>query len=61
MKNTFKGLAFLICFQLFSCANTDDEYVALTPEEREQYSGGEISVFNTSEEAFGFSAPNLTF
>lgn len=61
MKNTFKGLAFLICFQLFSCANTDDEYVALTPEEREQYSGGETTVFNTSEEAFGFSAPNLTF
>lgn len=61
MKNTFKGLAFLICFQLFSCANTDDEYVALTPEEREQYSGGETTVFNISEEAFGFSAPNLTF
>lgn len=61
MKNTFKGLAFLICFQLFSCANTDDEYVALTPEEREQYSGGETTVFNSSEEAFGFSAPNLTF
>lgn len=61
MKNTFKGLAFLICIQLFSCANTDDEYVALTPEEREQYSGGETTVFNISEEAFGFSAPNLTF
>ncbi|MFV8442224.1 di-heme oxidoredictase family protein [Flavobacterium sp. LB2P44] len=61
MKNTCKGLAFLICFQLFSCANNDDEYVALTPEEREQYSGGETTIFNTSEEAFGFSAPNLTF
>ncbi|MFV8352577.1 di-heme oxidoredictase family protein [Flavobacterium sp. XS2P14] len=61
MKNTFKGLAFLICFQLFSCAITDDEYIALTPEEREQYSGGETTVFNTSEEAFGFFAPNLTF
>ncbi|MFV7236074.1 di-heme oxidoredictase family protein [Flavobacterium sp. ZB4R12] len=61
MKNTLKGLAFLICFQLFSCANNDDEYIALTPEEREQYSGGETTVFNTSEEAFGFFAPNLTF
>ncbi len=61
MKNTLKVLAFLICFQLFSCANNDDEYKVLTPEEREQYSGGETTVFNTSEEAFGFFAPNLTF
>jgi CxxC motif-containing protein (DUF1111 family) len=61
MKNTLKVLAFLICFQLFSCSNNDDAYIALTPEEREQYSGGETTVFNTSEEAFGFFAPNLTF
>lgn len=62
MKNTLKGLAFLICFQLFSCANNnDDEYIVLTPEDREQYSGGETTVFNASEEAFGFFAPNLTF
>jgi CxxC motif-containing protein (DUF1111 family) len=38
---------------------TDDEYVALTLK-REQYSGWAYC-FNTSEEAFGFSAPNLTF
>lgn len=61
MKNTLKVFVFIICFQLFSCANNDDEYIALTPEEGEQYSGGETTVFNTSEEAFGFFAPNLTF
>lgn len=61
MKNILKVFAFIICFQLFSCANNDEQYIALTPEEGEQYSGGETTVFNTSEEAFGFSAPNLTF
>jgi CxxC motif-containing protein (DUF1111 family) len=62
MKNSIKGFVFLICFQLFSCSNSnEDEYIALRPEEGEQYSGGETTVFNTSEEAFGFFAPNLTF
>lgn len=61
MKNILKVFAFIICFQLFSCANNDDEYITLAPEEGEQYSGGETTVFNSSEEAFGFFAPNLTF
>lgn len=61
MKNSIKSLIFLACFQLYSCSNAEDEYIALTPEEGEQYSGGETTVFNTSEEAFGFFAPNLTF
>lgn len=52
-------------FQLFSCQKNDLEYIPvsdlLKPEDGEQYSGGQASVFNSSPEAFGFFAKNLTF
>ena len=62
MKNLLKILLFLFALQLASCANDEDEYVTLTPELGEEYSGGESNtVFNSSEEAFGFASTNLTF
>lgn len=60
MKKSYKVLLILLCFQVFSCAKEDD-YMALSAEEGEEYSGGEATVFNQSEEAFGFSASNLSF
>ncbi len=49
--------------QWISCNSSDDEneYLPLVAEVGEQYSGGETTVFNTSEEAFGFFAPNISF
>ncbi|MBC5839275.1 di-heme oxidoreductase family protein [Flavobacterium muglaense] len=61
MKNSLKILLLVVCFQFYSCSDSDDKYVDLVAEEGEQYSGGETTFFNTTEEAFGFSAPNLTF
>ena len=61
MKNSLKILLLVVGFQFYSCSNSDDKYVDLVAEEGEQYSGGETTFFNTTEEAFGFSAPNLTF
>ena len=47
---------------LISCSNNEEqEYVKLLPEVNEQYSGGDATVFNTSSEAFGFSASNISF
>lgn len=62
MKNCIKGILVLLSVLFFSCSkDNDDQYLPLTAEEGEQYSGGETTVFNRSEEAFGFSALNLTF
>jgi CxxC motif-containing protein (DUF1111 family) len=62
MKNYIKALIVLVGILSFSCSKyNDNEYIPLTAEEGEQYSGGETTVFNRSEEAFGFSALNLTF
>ena len=61
MKNSLKIILLVVCFQFYSCSDSDDKYVDLVAEEGEQYSGGETTFFNTTEEAFGFSAPNLTF
>lgn len=61
MKNSIKILFLLVGFQFCGCSDSDEKYVPLVAEEGEQYSGGETTFFNTSEEAFGFSAPNLTF
>lgn len=53
---------FIIILAFCSCNNSDDsDYVTSSPEEREEYSGGEATVFNESSEAFGFFAPNITF
>jgi CxxC motif-containing protein (DUF1111 family) len=62
MKNLIAYLLVLVCFGLQGCSeNNDDNYIPLTAEDGEQLSGGETTVFNTSEEAFGFFAPTLTF
>ena len=60
MKKSFLGIIVLICFQLVGCSDSDGQYVALTPEEGEEFSGGGATFFNTSAEAFGFSAVELT-
>jgi len=68
MKNIFKGLFFLMCLGTISCSDSDDEYITppttpeqLLPEAGEEYSGGSSTVFNTTEEAFGFASTSLTF
>ncbi|OXA99137.1 thiol oxidoreductase [Flavobacterium oncorhynchi] len=62
MKNYIKVLVVLVGVLILSCSKNDEEhYILLTAEEGEQFSGGETTVFNKSEEAFGFSALNLTF
>ncbi|WP_438424230.1 di-heme oxidoreductase family protein [Aquimarina macrocephali] len=53
-------LLFSILLLLASCNNDDDsDYVILTPEKNEAFSGGETTVFDVSQNAFGFQAPNL--
>jgi CxxC motif-containing protein (DUF1111 family) len=62
MKNLTVYLFVIFGFALQSCSDNDDNnYVPLTAEEGEQFSGGEATIFNTSEEAFGFFIPTLTF
>ena len=61
MKNLSKILLIVLVFQLVSCNNEDDDYISLVSEENEQYSGGIATVFNETEEAFGFSSTGLTF
>ena len=41
------------------CQNDDNGYLPLTPDENEELSGGETTVFDASPNAFGFQAPNL--
>ena len=64
MKKLTKYSLILFIFQLLSCQNDDTAYVDidnnLKPEAGEEYSGGQATVFNSSEEAFGFSTKNLT-
>lgn len=62
LKNIFKGLLFISIFALASCGDTDnpETYIALASETGEELSGGSTTIFNTSEEAFGFAAVNLT-
>ncbi|WP_152537388.1 di-heme oxidoreductase family protein [Aquimarina pacifica] len=44
---------------IVSCESDDTEYTLLTPEDGEAFSGGETTVFDISQNAFGFQAPNL--
>lgn len=61
MKNYIKVLAFIICLPFVGCNNNDD-YIPLTAEDGEQFSGGQnATVHNATQEAFGFSASGLTF
>ncbi len=56
-----KGLLFLSICVLFlsSCQSDDDGYVALLAEVGEELSGGDTTVFDVSQNAFGFQAANL--
>lgn len=61
MKNHFKILGLILALHLVSC-NESDDYVALSSEDEEQFSGGKTAtVFNATQEAFGFSASGINF
>ncbi|WP_310557803.1 di-heme oxidoredictase family protein, partial [Flavobacterium sp.] len=64
MKFLYKFFLILFSLQLISCEDDDYQNIPveqlLTAEEREEYSGGEATVFNSTQEAFGFFASNLT-
>ncbi len=60
MKKLFKIIFTLSVFTLTSCSDHDEKYVPLEAEAEEQYAGGDYTVFNTSEEAFGFAGTMLT-
>ncbi|MFP9113041.1 di-heme oxidoredictase family protein [Flavobacterium sp. RHBU_3] len=59
MKNSILGMLLALGIHSTACNNNED-YHPLTAEEGEQYSGGSVTVANATEEAFGFSAPQLT-
>jgi CxxC motif-containing protein (DUF1111 family) len=62
MKKYTIGLFVMVSILFFGCdKNEEEQYIPLSAEEGEQYSGGETTIFNKSEEAFGFFAPNLSF
>lgn len=61
MKNCIKLIFVLAVSLLLANCSSDADYEDLKAEEGEQFSGGEVTVFNTSEEAFGFFAPNLSY
>ena len=63
MKYFVRIIIVSICFQFIRCEDNKYETppeAILTAEDREEYSGGDATVFNESEEAFGFFAKNLT-
>lgn len=59
---TFLKIAsiFVVLISVTGC-QADEEYTSLTSETGEELLGGNTTVFNTSEEAFGFAASQLTF
>ncbi|MFT5892124.1 MAG: CxxC motif-containing protein (DUF1111 family) [Dokdonia sp.] len=60
-RNLFYVIVCLSLTLLVSCSQDDDSSYTLTPEEGEELSGGDVTSFNFSVEAFGFAAPDLTF
>jgi len=62
IKNFIRGIAYAALLAAMGCSESDNPegYIALTPETGEEFSGGQVTVFNTSQEAFGFFATNLT-
>lgn len=53
-------LSFIIILLLVvSCQNDDVDYIVLESELGEELTGGETTIFDVSENAFGFQAPNL--
>ena len=64
MKFSYKLFIFLFSLHLLSCEDNNYRNIpveeTLIAEQREEYSGGEATVFNSSQEAFGFFASNLS-
>uniref|UniRef100_UPI00286BE0AB di-heme oxidoreductase family protein n=1 Tax=Flavobacterium sp. TaxID=239 RepID=UPI00286BE0AB len=64
MKFVYKIFLILFTLQLISCEEDVYENIPveekLNAENREEYSGGEATVFNSTQEAFGFFAKDLT-
>lgn len=64
MKNISKLILAVVITQFLNCQNDEEQYIVvdsnLKPETGEEYSGGQATKFNTSEEAFGFAVNNLT-
>lgn len=60
MRNFTTYFLVILSLNFYSCSNSDDNYTPLAAEDREQFSGGDATVFNVSEEAFGFSITSLT-
>ncbi|MCO6146453.1 di-heme oxidoredictase family protein [Flavobacterium sp. NRK1] len=50
----------LASFVSIGCSKNDDDYVKLTAEDGEEFSGGVATVNNATEEAFGFAYSGLT-
>lgn len=61
MNKCLKIVAFLSIISLIGCQNNEDDYNPLPAEKDEELLGGATTVFNATEEAFGFSASQLTF
>lgn len=59
MKKQNYLLLFFVSTIIFNCQNDDGEYIPLTAELNEEFSGGDTTVFDVSENAFGFQAANL--
>lgn len=60
-----KIIALLLCCQLLlNCSGSDDaeaeQYISLTAEPGEERSGGDVTSFNATAEAFGFACQGLT-
>ncbi len=62
MLNVIKPILIilLIGVNLAGCKTDDNDYIALVPDSREEFSGGLATIFDVSPNAFGFQAPNLT-
>lgn len=60
MNTCIKILSVIILLSLIGC-QSDDDYTNLSLETGEELLGGSTTVFNATEEAFGFSASQLTF
>lgn len=60
MNTCIKILSVITLLSLIGC-QSDDDYTNLSLETGEELLGGSTTVFNATEEAFGFSASQLTF
>ncbi|NUY82052.1 c-type cytochrome [Flavobacterium sp. MAH-1] len=61
MKKVYRCLLGAVLFlSVSACSDSDSDYQPLTPEEGEQFSGGSSTVFNSTEEAFGFASSAIT-